>query len=782
MLPKSVQRVATVLAVLATLAITACGGGGGGGTTAVPPAAQNTPPSFSGPIAFAFDENIAVDFVLTVTDPDSATVTISDDNQGDGALFTVDASSGRVTANTPNGAFDFENPQDADSDNVYEQLVTLSDGTNTVNQTISVTINPVDEGPEFNNEPSVELNENDTGALVTFVATDPETGTVSTDYEIVQVDKIGEVVNAQRLLDAFEIDPATGTLSVVIPFDADTEGTQPINVLVRASDGQIASESSVSIQLIDLPARVVSGIQIQGRSTLSQLGESAFLIDDIDADGLPEVWVSERVDETGLETAYLIWGSTLRDEMQDGFGDLTIDALTPEQALRFVNDDRTQTERRSLMLAQSAGDVDGDGFADLLIGFEELRDSFSFEDAPDGPLAVVVWGDQLQNVAGGEVALQALDATDGIALAGLSRQESVMLGVASGDIDNDGRADLFFGHPAIGEAKVVYGAALTKGNATFDIGAAASDQVVRIQSETPASVRQQIGNEINVVSDIDEDGIDEVVIGGLGLEPDLQDGIYIVSGAVLNAAKATGTVNLLDDAVAPDVVEMLGRDAAIVGLSTAGDIDNDGLDDIALAHVGNVENDLVATVVFGATIRSALATSSDPSLQFSVPAEGINVRIDGQIFTQSTEARVTATIVDSVGGGAGHDLMIGLGEDSPLGRENAGSIAIITDSAIVAATDAVIRFPVDAFPSDLGRQFAGTTTNAGLGGQPFVADFDGDGLPDLSMASVTAGPADNGFTRGAFLFLPGTFISTAFGADEPLSDMASALSNELPLE
>lgn len=774
------NRVALTACVIS---LSACGGGGGG-STIVPTPSQNTPPSFTSATTFTFAENQAVDFTITVSDPDSATVTITDDATGDGALFTVDASSGRVTANTSNGAFDFENPQDVNGDNIYEQNITLSDGQASVTETIQVVITGVDEAPEFTNESSVLLNENATGVIATFTAVDPETGVVSSDYVISEVSKIGEVVNSQRLLDAFDVDAVTGELSVVIPFDADIEGTQsPISVQIQATDGNLTGSGSTSIQLVDLEARVVSGIQYRGRDTVNKLGQFATQINDIDQDGLPEVWVDASLDDTGLETAYLIWGKTIQDEMVDGAGDLSIEDLDASQAIRITNDNIQQTERRTLMKAISGGDVDGDGQNDLIIGLTESRDGFSVADQEDGPLAIVIWGDQLEAITGGMLDLQALSANDGLALDGLSRVENIQLSLASGDIDNDGQSDLVFGHPfARNQVRIVYGSALAKGNASFNLATATTAQVLLVQSVTDTNLIQQIGFDVTTIADLDNDSSPELAVSAAGLEPSLENGLYVISSQVIEAAKggANSIINLLDPANTDLVVEMIGQNAAIAGLSAEGDIDGDGLDDLAIAHIGNFENDLVATVVFGDTLQNAITTGLDPSLVFTTSTEGVNIRATGQIFTQTIGARVSVRIVPSITDGAGDELMLGLGDDSVLGRSQSGAVILLTDGAISGSATAQMSFPVDDLPLAFGRKLAGPTTNARIGGNAFIADVDGDGRPDLSMSSTTAGPASNGFTNGAFLFLPGTELDNAFNASEVLFDMAGALSNESP--
>ena len=82
---------------------------------------------------------------VTATDVDASTIMIYSISGGaDGALFTIGRTSGALTfKNAP----DFEVPNDANDDNVYEVEVMTSDGDNEVMQTITVTVtnDPVDD-------------------------------------------------------------------------------------------------------------------------------------------------------------------------------------------------------------------------------------------------------------------------------------------------------------------------------------------------------------------------------------------------------------------------------------------------------------------------------------------------------------------------------------------------------------------------------------------------------------------------------------------------------------
>ena len=69
---------------------------------------------------------------------------------------------------------DYENPQDADGDNVYEVEVEVSDGDNAIPQTITVTVTPENDNvPAFDSADSATVVENSTDVL-TLAASDAD--------------------------------------------------------------------------------------------------------------------------------------------------------------------------------------------------------------------------------------------------------------------------------------------------------------------------------------------------------------------------------------------------------------------------------------------------------------------------------------------------------------------------------------------------------------------------------------------------------------------------------
>ena len=124
----------TVLSIL-----TACGGGGGGGSSTPDngyTAPTNRPPSISNTIMnISVLENQTSAFTVNATDPDGDTLAFS--ISGDDADLMRISMEGIVTfANAP----DFENPSDADSNNVYKITANVSDGSLSATANFEITV------------------------------------------------------------------------------------------------------------------------------------------------------------------------------------------------------------------------------------------------------------------------------------------------------------------------------------------------------------------------------------------------------------------------------------------------------------------------------------------------------------------------------------------------------------------------------------------------------------------------------------------------------------------
>ena len=127
--------------LLATCCLLAGCGGDGGGTGSVPPAPApvNQAPVFSSPSTATVAENTATDFYqATAADPNNDPVSFTISGT-DAARFTL-SSSGQLRFTSPPN---FEAPTDANGDNVYQVVVTASDGRLTTDMALSITVGNV---------------------------------------------------------------------------------------------------------------------------------------------------------------------------------------------------------------------------------------------------------------------------------------------------------------------------------------------------------------------------------------------------------------------------------------------------------------------------------------------------------------------------------------------------------------------------------------------------------------------------------------------------------------
>jgi len=116
------------------------------------------PPEITSSNALSLDENTN-EAVYTITATDSESITYGLGSGNDESLFTVDQTSGVINFNTPP---DFENPQDADANNVYEIEVQASNADATASLLVSITINNVsDVNPVFSTTPIISINDNE---------------------------------------------------------------------------------------------------------------------------------------------------------------------------------------------------------------------------------------------------------------------------------------------------------------------------------------------------------------------------------------------------------------------------------------------------------------------------------------------------------------------------------------------------------------------------------------------------------------------------------------------
>jgi hypothetical protein len=562
------------------------------------------------------------------------------------------------------------------------------------------------------------------------------------------------------------------------------------------------------------------GYRFIGTEGSDYAGRSVASAGDVDGDGLGDLIIGAASADgggSGSGEAYLISGADLAAaDAADGSTDGVID-------LDFVTDpgfDRagavsyqfigTEADDYAGQVVASAGDIDGDGQADLIIGahFADGGGSSSGEvylisgadlaaaDAADGATDGVIDLDFITDPdfdRAGAGSYQFIG-TEGSDYAGTSVS-------TAGDVDGDGLADLIIGAYSAdgggsgsGEAYLISGADL----AAADAADGSTDGVIDLDfitdpdfDRTGAGSYQFIGTEgsdyagksVSAAGDVDGDGLADLIVGAHSADGGGSNSgeAYLISGADLAAADAAdgtsdGVIDL-DFITDPDFdrtsagsYQFLGTwvsDYAGTSVASAGDVDNDGLADLIIGAThadggGGASGE--AYLISGADLAAADAADGSTDgvidLDFITDPDFDRAGAGSYQFIGTETGDNAGTAVASAGDvdGDGHADFLISAYTADGGGSNSGEAYLISGADLAAAdaadgaTDGVIDLDFITDP-DFDRtnagsyQFIGAASSDLAGGSISAAgDVDNDGLADLIIGATSAdgGGADSG--------------------------------------
>ena len=254
-----------------------------------------------------------------------------------------------------------------------------------------------------------------------------------------------------------------------------------------------------------------------------------------------------------------------------------------------------------------AGDVNGDGFADLLVGAP-----YADPNGNNSGAAYVVFGGADVG-SSGPVELSALNGSAGFRLTGVAADDYAGKAVSgAGDVDGDGFADLLVGARKAdptgsnsGAAYVVFGGAggfpasialgSLNGSAGFVMnGAAAGDYA---------------GEAVSGAGDVNGDGFDDLLIGAYGAEPTGTNSgaAYVMFGGAGVGSGGAIELSTLDSSAGFVMNGAAMGDRAGDAVSGAGDVNGDGFNDLIIGapqvDLNGLFNYGSAYLVFGARLN-----------------------------------------------------------------------------------------------------------------------------------------------------------------------------------
>jgi hypothetical protein len=410
---------------------------------------------------------------------------------------------------------------------------------------------------------------------------------------------------------------------------------------------------------------------------------------DFDGDGYGDLVLGAYGDdEFWLDTGatYIYYGSA------DGID------ITSEQ--RLLASDRGDSDRFGNAVS-GAGDLNGDGYDDLVVGADNDDHAGAYSGS-----AYVYYGSATGIDSASEVKLTASDAE--------SRDAFGVSVSGAGDVNGDGYDDLIIGADGDEVGKEPYaGSAYMYPGSVFGIDAASVQKI----SASDASEGAYFGVSVSAAGDLDGDGYADLVLGafGDGTVADYGGSAYVYYGSA--AGIDIGSEHKLT------AWDLAAHDWFGFSVSGAGDLDGDGYDDVIVGASQDDDdgsNSGSAYVYYG----SAAGIDSAWAHKFTASSGG-----SSDIFAWSVSG---AGDVDADGYG---DLVVGAPRDDDRGLES-GSAYVFRGGCR--------DFDGDTFWCDVDCDDRDPTTYPGAAAADSptacMTDADGDGYGDISPAvGVTAG-------------------------------------------
>ncbi len=300
-----------------------------------------------------------------------------------------------------------------------------------------------------------------------------------------------------------------------------------------------------------------------------QSGSTVSAAGDVNNDGIDDIIIGATGDNrflNGTGKTYVVFGKA-----SGWISPISLSTLNGANGFALEGESPFDRSGRSV---RAAGDVNNDGISDIIIGAHEINGAAG--------KTYVVFGKASGWTS--PISLSMLNGANGFTLTGeFANDQSGYSVSTAGDINNDGISDIIIGAPRAidhaGKTYVLFGKASTWSS---PISLGTLDGTNGFILEGLGS--EKSGYSVSTAGDVNNDGIDDIIIGAI--EASCSAGkVYVVFG------KASGWVSpiplsTLNGANGFELDGVSVDDVSGYFVNTAGDVNNDGVNDIIIGALG----------------------------------------------------------------------------------------------------------------------------------------------------------------------------------------------------